>query len=351
MKIIYVINNICTMMKYFKIKNIITVIVSLGAIFLQSCGSDESYDIIGDPTNFLYFRASSQKFEDKPINSYVFNIIRTPVGEEGDKIHVKIPVRVNLPLNSDATVSARINNDLIVQYNTDKGTNYKAFPEGSVDWIKTSVSIKAGSNKSVDSLEFLVPEDQYKHFIESAYLLPIQLVDASAGVISTNESVLWIFVNSEYRQIRANAGVDDILGAIANRTGWNISSTDEPTLNYTACLDGSLTTGVRFSNVEVPTITVDMGKVNKVSGLRLAPYRTTSAYFRLSSVKVELSLDNQSWNILGTADSMATSGSYQLVGFYCGIDARYIRLTLTWSNGSRSGTYRNLHEIDTYIIE
>lgn len=339
------------MIKYLTLKNIVAVLVLVGAILLQACDNDESYDITGDSTNFLYFRADSQKFEDKPINSYVFNIIRTPIGEEGDKIHVKIPVRVNLPLKTDATVSAVINNELIDEYNADKGTSYKVFPENSVVWIKTSVTIKAGAYTSADSLEFVVPEDQYKNFNESAYLLPIQLDKASAGVISTNASVLWIFVYSEYRLIRPNAGVNDILGTICNRTGWSISSTDEPTLNYTACLDGSLTTGVRFSNVEVPTITVDMGKVNKVSGLRLAPYRTTSANYRLSSVKVELSLDNQSWNILGTADSMATSGSYQLVGFYCGIDARYIRLTLTWSNGSRSGTYRNLHEIDTYIIE
>lgn len=339
------------MMKYLQIRNIVAVFVLLGITLLQACSNDESYDITGDPTNFLYLRGASQMFADKPKNSYVFNIIRTPIGEEGDKIQVKIPVRINLPLNTDATVSARINNDLIGKYNADKGTNYKAFPEGSVDWIKTSVSIQAGAYKSADSLEFVVSEDQYKNFTESAYLLPIHLVDASTVVISTNESVLWTFVNSEYRQIRANAGVNDILGAIGNRTGWSISSTDEPTLNYTTCLDGSVTTGVRFSNVEVPTITVDLGKVNKVSGLRLAPYNSTSANYRLSSVKVELSLDNQSWNVLGTANSMATSGNYQLVGFYSGVDARYIRLTLTWSRGSSSATYRNLREFDAYIIE
>jgi hypothetical protein len=339
------------MMKYFKIKNIVALHVFLAVVLFQACDNDESYDMTGDSTNFLYIRGSGQLFSDKPRNSYVFNITRTPVGEEGDEILVKIPVRVNLPLGKDVSVSARVNNDLIDEYNTNNDARYRPFPEGSVRFTKSSVSIKAGAYVSADSLEFMVSEDQYKHFTEPAYLLPIQLVDATAGVISTNQSTLWTFVNSEYRQIRPNASVNDISGTIANRNGWSISSADEPTLNYATCLDGNVSTGVRFSNVEVPTITVDLGETNKVSGLRLAPYNTTSSNYRLSSVVVELSLDNQNWNVLGTATSMATSSNYQLIGFYGGIEARYIRLTLTWSRGSTSATYRNLRELDAFVIE
>lgn len=339
------------MMKYFKIKKFVAMHLLLAVVLFQACDNDESYDVTGDSTNFLYLRDSSQQFADKPRNSYVFTITRTPVGEEGDEIMVKIPVRVNLPLSKDVSVSARVNNDLIDAYNSQNNTRYKPFPEGSVNFTKKSVNIKAGAYASADSLEFVVPKDQFKHFTEPEYLLPIELVDATAGVISTNQSTLWTFVNSEYRQIRPNASLNDISGMIASRNGWSISSDDEPTLNYTTCLDGNLSTGVRFSNVEVPTITLDMVENQKVTGLRLAPYHTTSNNYRLSSVVVELSIDNQNWNVLGTATAMATSSSYQLIGFYGGTKARYIRLTLTWNRGSNGWMYRNLRELDVFVIE
>ena len=338
------------MIKYLKTNNIVAVLVLLAVTLFQGCSNDESFDVTGDPTSYVFIRGASQ-FADKPSNSYVFNIVRTPIGATGDKVEVKIPVRVNLPLSTNTTVTAQINNALIEKYNADNGTDFKAFPEGSVEMIKNTVSIRAGAFKSDDSLHFAVSEEHYMSFTEPGYLLPLNLVQTSAGVISTKESSLWTFVNSEFIQINAGAGLDDILGVIGDRTGWSISSTDEPSLNFASILDGSLNSEVIFASTANPSITVDMGSVNKVSGLRFAPYRNSSSTYRITSVKVEISNDNYSWELLGTASPLTDNGTYQLVGFYEGIDTRYIRLTFAWRYGAYGQNYRRLSELDVFVVD
>lgn len=319
---------------------------------MQSC-DDEKYDVEGNSANLFYFKQSPAP-EDKPLNSVQYNIVRTPVGGSGDELLVKIPVHSTRPVASDASISAGVDNALVAEYNSANGTDYKTFPEGTVNVVKSSVNFRQGSFVSYDSLEISVAKEHYEKFTESAYLLPIRLTEANQGKLSVTNGVLLAFVNSEYKLIRDNAGVGDISGTlVTDYTGWTISSADEPTLNYANCLDGSQTTGVNFANVERPSIVLDMQSVRNLAGIRLMPYASTSSYYELSSVGVEVSLDQSEWTSIGTATSMVKDGFYQLVVLYGSAEARYVRLNLVWRSGSGSWGYfyRNLREVGVYVEE
>lgn len=314
---------------------------------LYSC-SEESYDVTGNSDNLFYFRRGLV-IANKPINSYEFNVIRTPIGEFGDDILVKIPVRATRPVTSAATASAEIDNSLVEEYNAKHGTDYKLFPEGSFKYIKSSVSFDAGTYESYDSLQLSVSKDQFSRFTEPTYLLPIRLNTVTGGTKSSSQGILWTFVNSTFKLINDNVGVAQMQGSLAsNCSSWTITSPDEA-LDFTKCIDGSQSTGVRFANTVNPTIVIDMKSVNKVFGLRILPYTRTGTTYDLSTVKIEFSLDNVNWTSIGTATAMAKDGTSQLIALYKEQEVRYIRLGLTWRNGSTSSTYRNLYEINTYI--
>lgn len=337
-------------MKDYKKYWLYGLLIMVIACGLYSC-DDEKYDVEGNPSDLLYFR-NNWSPASLPSNSYLFKILRTPIGGTGDDVFVKIPVRTTRSFDLDVTVSAEIDNSLVEKYNTKYGTDHKIFPEGSVSWVKTSVKLAAGAYESSDSLEFTVSKNQYEKFIATSYLLPVRLTNASTGTISSTESVIWTFVKSEYKLIKDNVGVNEMPGKLVeDYSGWTIFSTDEPTLNYTTCLDGNQNTGVRFSNVKNPTIVVDMKGIHKMCGMRVLAYPYSwGNYYDLSSVIMEVSSDNSTWTRIGIANAMAKSGYYQLIAFYEGIDARYIRLSLTWLNGS-SSSYRNLREVGVYVIE
>ena len=74
------------------------------------------------------------------------------------------------------------------------------------------------------------------------------------------------------------------------------------------------------------------------------------AYYNFSRIGVELSTDGNNWTDVGAAAPVVENNTDQYIILYGAVPARYVRLSLQWSNGSGSwgGYYRTFNELDVY---
>lgn len=318
--------------------------------FITVSCEDETYDVVGGTDNIFYVRTFN------PTDTYTYNILRTPVGGKGDEVLIKLPVYSAVVSNTDATVSAIINNELVEEYNSLNETSHNVFPDGVVEILNSTVHFQSGSNVSIDSLCFSVSTNNYEKFIEDSYLLPICLTNAINGTVSTTKNKFYVVVNSSYKAINEGAGTDQIEGNIIDdHSNWKITSEEEPDLNYLLCFDKDKETCVNF-NSKSPIIVLDLGKEYSVSGLKLLPYGSAQEgmewIYELEGVTVEISADGVEWTNLGSISNMIKDDGYSVVPFYGGISARYIRLGLTYGWGASWGSeYIRLHEIEVFATD
>lgn len=158
----------------------------------QSC-DDESYDVVGNPNNLVYF---NQKGTDGQANFYSFTVDWTSVGAVGDLVTLKVPVKTTRPADANLLISAGVDNGLVETYNQEHGTAYAALPDNTVEFIKQSVTVPAGATISADSIEFTIPAKNYIPLTERLYLLPVTISSVNGnGVPSTQAGVIWISIS------------------------------------------------------------------------------------------------------------------------------------------------------------
>lgn len=158
----------------------------------QSC-DDESYDVVGNPNNLVYF---NQRGTDGQANFYSFTADWTSVGAVGDLVTLKVPVKTTRPADASMLVSAGVDNGLVETYNQEHGTAYAALSDNTVEFIKQSVTVPAGAMISADSIEFTIPAENYIPLTERLYLLPVTIASVSGnGVPSTQAGVIWTSVS------------------------------------------------------------------------------------------------------------------------------------------------------------
>ena len=163
-----------------------------GILSFQSC-DDESYDVVGNPNNLVYF---NQKGGDGQLNFYSFTVDWTSVGAVGDQVTLKVPVKTTRPADGNLSVSAAVDNSLVETYNQENGTAYAALPDNTVEFIKQSVTVPAGATISTDSIEFTIPAENYIPLTERLYLLPVTISSVNGnGIPSTQAGVIWTSIS------------------------------------------------------------------------------------------------------------------------------------------------------------
>lgn len=323
-----------------------------GLFSFQSC-DDESYDVVGNPDNLIYFPSKGQ-LDNVSAAVETFTVVSTPVGYFGDEIYAKFGVSATRPMDGTATVTATIDNSLVETFNTENGTEYKTTSAAVLQ--KASVSVGSGAYISSDSIEVVIPEDKYSGLSEKGtYLIPVRLESTTRGKVTVTKNLAYVVVNLEEKLIKEDAGSGDITGTkVSDRSVWTATTTDASVdeNSIARIFDGNTGSGASFSNEENPIFTLDMHATNKVTALYFKNSSSSwGSYYNFSRIGVELSTDGNNWTDAGTAAPVVENNTDQYIILYGAVPARYVRLSLQWSNGGGSWGYyyRTFNELDVYV--
>lgn len=333
------------------IKYAVLGLMAVAGMTLTSCSSDETYDVVGNPNNLIYFKANAD-------NMFTGAVEHTPVGDFGS-LSAKFPVLIQRAVTKDTKVTAIVDNSLVAAYNEAHNTSYVAMPETSVNLSGMTVTIPKGEVRATDSIEVKLNESALSSLTESAYLLPIRIADVQGeGKGSEDRGVGYVVINTSTKVIKEISDVSEMVGTLlTDYTGWTAKYSSETTINAEQLFDNDITNGAQLRNDEYDgktrTVIVDMGSAKNVSGMRVARYAYYYSWwdwwetYYFNSVKIEISDNGNDWSDLDTATNMLELNGYQYIAFYGGVSTRYLRLTID----SSPSTVSSLAELGVYVTE
>ena len=332
------------------IKYAVLSLLAVAGITMTSCSDDERYDVVGNPNNLVYFKANAD-------NTFTGTVAHTPVGDFGG-VSAKFPVCIQRAASCDTKVTATVDASLVEEYNATHNTEYKAMPESAVDLAGMTVTIKKGAVAADDSIKVSLKQSELASLTEKAYLLPIRLSQIQGdGKGSEERGVGYIIVNTETKLIKDITSKDDVTGTLlTDYAGWSAKYSSGSDVDVAQLFDGNLEHGAALradgNGGSTKVIVFDMGATKNVSGFRFARYYKDywgywAEEYYFSSVKIEFSTDNSTWNEAGTAteSAMPKNKGYQYCSFYGGVSARYLRFSFE----SGASTVSSLAELGVYV--
>lgn len=332
------------------IKFIIVSFLTVIVVVFQSCSKKETYDVTGDTETRIFINSEGRSSLANLKNSFTYTIEHTVEGSTSNAdIQAKFPVLSTKPVSSAVTVNAEIDNSLVTAYNAANNTSYQTLPNGFATLTKMSATIAEGSSISSDQILVSIDQAKFAALTAPAYLIPVKLssISNSSAKISTNYQTAYIVINTKEVLIKPNVAATGMFGSlVTNYSAWGITASATPnTGTATQMFDNNTTTRWGFSTHPL-TITADMMETKTIGGLRLFAYRAATG-FLFSNVVVYASNDGINYTELGTATnaSMINASGYQYIGFYKTVQARYIRLALTWTSTSQRG----ISEMGVYV--
>lgn len=338
-------------MKKVNLKYIALSFIAVAAFSLQSCSSDESYDVVGNPNNLFYIKASSSASSP---NTIVCQIIHTPVAELGT-VRAQYPVRCLKAVNQKTTIIASIDNSLIDAYNMKYGTSYKQFPTGTLNTDLLSVTMLKDSVKCQDSITISVSNNNLAKLTESGYIAPIRItsVEGANGAGSKDYGIAYLVVTTQTKLFKDNVKPSDMLGTlVTDYSGWTGSYPDGTSLNVSDITNGQLDDNGWRLTTDSHTVIVDMKSIKNVTGIRACRWYQSNWWggegYSFSSIALSLSQDGNTWTSAGTADAskMEMDDSYyQYLSLYAAIKARYLKMEYL----SGSSSVSSLAELGVYV--
>ena len=296
-----------SMFKYFAYS-----FVAAAALTLASCGSDESYDVTGNPDNLVYFNLGGD-------NTRSYMVIHTPVSHIG-AFEAKFPAKIRRPADAPTTVSVVMDNSLVEQFNAAHGTNYAAVPDGVVSLTNAVAHIQPSEYASADSIQVSVPESSLAQLTEKAYIVPFRISQVQgSGKASQERGVAYIVINTEEKIINDGARSDQMRGTAIPAEEMAAWSCDKDDLAYV--MNGD------WEGWEDGTYVIDMKAEKKVTGLSFLPL-----YYNYSPdvvMAVSLSTDGAQWVECGQTNSMSLERNWRYYVLYGAVPARYIKLSYT----------------------
>jgi hypothetical protein len=132
---------------------------------------------------------------------------------------------------------------------------------------------------------------------------------------------------------------------ITPRTSWAVTFNPAPTTTGSVT-DGLTTTFSRWTASPVQ-VDVNLQTVQNVTGIRL--FTATSATYVPTQVDVYLSNDGITYDKIGSPlkANLTYASSYNYILFYKAIQAKYIRLMLSYITNTNTQNYRVV-ELDVY---
>nr|WP_320057908.1 DUF1735 domain-containing protein [uncultured Bacteroides sp.] len=335
-------------MKTYIYKYFCVSFMMIAALSLQSCGNDDSYDVVGNSNNLFYIKANSSSSVKSP-NTLLFGVVHTPAGDFGN-VKAEFPVRCLRSVDETTKVTAQLDNSLIDAYNAKYGTSYVQFPEGALNFDLATVTVEKGHYIAGDSLAASVPISALTKFTESGYIAPIRIasVAGSKGEGSEVYGIGYIIVKTSTKLIKSGAASSDMLGTlVADYSGWSASCAQSSNSDFSSLVDGDTWSGWDF-NSSIGTVVVDMKSEKEFTGIRsFCSYGMYSSYgYYFSNIVLAYSTDGTNYIDAGSASNseMVNESGYQYICLYAAVKARYLKVTYTCN--SQWG--RGLYELGVY---
>lgn len=300
-------------------KKILYSVFGISMFLTISCSDKEQFDITGDNVNRIFVNTQSNY-----VNNIVFNIIHTPIGNMGDEIKVKIPVRATKPTSSDVRVSFAIDQALLEGYNSANQTAYQAVPASVLEMEGEELTITSGRTASTDSLNIHI--SNVSTLTESSYLIPIRIQTISGAEnseISSNLNTILIRIHT--RSTNVYDGPTSVPGTLINdRTGWMATVNPTPTAGAASNM---FTTSAQQHWTLSPSspcdITVDMAtEKSGIQGIRMV----SANNYRILNVETFTSSNGTDW--LSQGVSTVANANNQFIRFYSPVQARYLRVSV-----------------------
>lgn len=323
----------------------------LSAMPFASCSNEDTYDVVGNPDNLVYFASGK-------VSRY--DVVHTPIGDFST-VAFKQSLKILRPTSMTTKVNVVADSSLVSTYNSHHGTAYLGLDPEYIQWIKANVTFDKGDYESKDSIALALKAEALPHLTGSTYLLPIRIssVDGN-GTPSQERGIAYIIIDVSTKMFKDISSKDDVAGTlITEYNNWTVKYNTGTQSDAVQLFDGDLTNGTPLrtdgADGTSTTLLVDMGKTIPVSGFRFARYYKSwyggwwYEQYYFSSIKIELSTDGTAWTEAGTitTQEMPQSDGYQYASFYGGVQARYLRLSFD----SGSSTVSSLAELGIYQLQ
>lgn len=184
-------------------------LLAVAGITMTSCSDDESYDVYGNNSNFIYIAPQDYS------KGFTCEVMTTPAGVYG-QVSATMRVQVQLPTKDTVKVSAEVkaSQDLVDAYNEEHGTDYILPSQDILSGMKVLSTSGVGANKknSADGDEIKVQLDASKiekFKVEDAenaptYVIPVSLkFDGAEGpgtdrpfAVSQQQGIAYIVVKT-----------------------------------------------------------------------------------------------------------------------------------------------------------
>ncbi len=313
-------------------KNITKYILAAAAAFssLTACQEFEDFDKTIDGTPGLVYVQTGTE------NLYTIRVVHKPTGSTGE-FFTEFPVRCNTTRHAGVKATFVYDASLVESYNAEHKTSYAALPAEYLTLENTTLTVPENATASADSVKVTLTGN-LSLLTERNYLAPLRIkaegIDASEVM-----GAVYVAVATEINLIRAIESTDDMVGFTATgRSAWTADCG-----NYANLFDGSTSTSVDFPEQYGNVLNIDMKEPQLVTGLCLG-------YGSVPSVSIEYSADGETFSQAGTPVSgeYVTSGSRMYAAFYGHIEARYLRLTISFSSSwSKYISEFNIYEIES----
>lgn len=292
---------------------------------MQSCDDDETYDVVGNPDNLVYFNVNAD-------NTLSYNIVNTPVGHIAN-IDGKLPVKILRKAAAETQVTAEIDNSLVDAYNTEHGTAYAAAPAGAATLQTATTTIRKDTVGAKEPIIFTIPEDKYSQFTEPAYLVPVVIKAVKGdGKGSIERGTAYIILNVKERVLQDAPSA--LIGTVATndqKGEWSVvSSTGLGDLNP----NGWLPLGARQASA---SFVIDLGATHNFTGFNYSGYT-------ISSITFSISADNATWVKLDTegCGTFGVGSGWSAVPYYVlygGIPTRYVKGEIAFDTNNYYWSY------------
>lgn len=291
-----------------------------------SCSEKEHFDVTGDNVNRIFVNTRSSY-----VNEVSFNVIHTPIGNMGDDVAIKIPVRATMPVSSSTRVTLALDPTLLDSYNAQQQTAYKAVPANLLEIGNGDLTIPSGATLSTDSISIKVRD--IAALTESSYLIPLKITSISGAAdadISGNLSTVFLRIHT--RRTNVYDSPTSVPGTlITDRTGWTAQVAPAPTAGQVAWMFNTSTTQHwTLAPAAQCDIDVNMGSIKEgVQGIRMV----SANNYRVTQVETFTSLDGVTWDSQGI--STVSNSNNQFIRFYAPVRAHHTRIrVLDWQNAN-----------------
>lgn len=270
-------------------------------------------------------------------------VVHRPEGSEGSYT-AEFNVKYNTTKHGAVTASVVYAPEKVAEYNQKNGTSYAVLSDDFFTLENEVVTVAADTTASREKVKISLNEEaDLAALTEPAYLAPF--VVKSKAATSEDLGTVWFVVNTEVNILRQITSINDLQGMSAGETLlWSADCN-----NYVNLFDGNASTSVPFAYNADNELTVDMKKVNKVTGLKLGTYN-------INNVGIKYSEDGETWKQAGSPSTgeYVFTGSSSATGNWCvalseAVSARYIRLTFRMASSNTSR--QSMNGVEVYINE